>query len=138
TSRRKRGGQIRILVVEHEQANREALINQLKEAGFSVFGAKKGAEAVRLLEEQPIDLIILDWSLADMSGNELCRHIRKDYSLTELPILMLSDKEGLPEKTEAFTAGANDYLLKPCDKEEFLLRVDTLSNLRVLTKEITN
>src|SRR5690606_5169410 len=68
----------------------------------------------------------------------LCRHIRKDYSLTELPILMLSDKQGLNEKAEAFTAGANDYLLKPCDKEEFLLRVDTLSNLRILTKEITN
>jgi signal transduction histidine kinase len=60
------------------------------------------------------------------------------YTLTELPILMLSDKTGLQEKTDAFTAGANDYLVKPCDKEEFLLRIETLANLRSLTQEITN
>lgn len=138
TARRKRGSQIRALVVEHEEVNRQMLIYQLEQEGYSVYGASGGIEAIRLLEQQPIDLVILDWSLEDMSGDELCRHIRKDYTLTELPILMLSQREGLREKTEAFTAGANDYLLKPCDKEEFLLRVDTLANLRTLTQEITS
>src|SRR5690606_1512189 len=55
-----------------------------------------------------------------------------------LPILMLSDKEGVREKTNAFIAGANDYLVKPCDVEEFLMRVETLATLRSMTQEITN
>lgn len=138
TARRKSGAQISALVVEQEEVNRQMLIYQLEQEGYSVYGASGGIDAIRLLEDQPIDLVILDWSLDDMSGDELCRHIRKDYTLTELPILMLSERAGLREKTEAFTAGANDYLLKPCDKEEFLLRVDTLSNLRTLTQEITS
>ncbi|MCM3610510.1 ATP-binding protein [Planococcus sp. MERTA32b] len=138
TARRKIGTQISVLVVDQVEVNRQMLIYQLEQEGYSVYGASGGIEAIRLLENQPIDLVILDWSLDDMSGDELCRHIRKDYTLTELPILMLSERTGLREKTEAFTAGANDYLLKPCDKEEFLLRVDTLANLRTLTQEITS
>lgn len=138
SARRKRGGQIRALVVEHEEVNRQMLIYQLEQEGYSVFGASGGMEVIRLLEDQPIDLVIVDWVLDDMSGNELCRQIRKNYTLTELPILMLSELPGVLEKTDAFTAGANDYLLKPCDKEEFLLRVETLSNLRILTQEITS
>lgn len=138
TASRRSAGQIRVLVVEHEEVNRHMLIYQLEQEGYSVFGAGGGLEAIRLLENQPIDLVILDWSLSDMSGDELCRHIRKDYTLTELPILLLSERAGVQEKKDAFTAGANDYLLKPCDKEEFLLRVDTLSNLRTLTQEITS
>ena len=138
TARRRSGGQIRALVVAYDEVNRQMLIYQLEQEGYSIFGASGGLEAIRLLENQPIDLVILDWALADMSGNDLCRHIRKDYTMTELPILMLSEIGGVREKKDAFTAGANDYLLKPCDKEEFLLRVDSLSNLRTLTQEITS
>lgn len=138
TAPKKRDGQIRVLVVEREEVNRQMLIYQLEQERYSVYGVSGGLEAITLLENQPIDLIVLDWSLTDMSGDELCSHIRKDYTLTELPILMLSERAGLKEKKDAFTAGANDYLLKPCDKEEFLLRVDSLSNLRTLTQEITS
>ncbi|PSL31687.1 signal transduction histidine kinase [Planomicrobium soli] len=129
---------IRILVVEPDEINRQMLTYQLIKEGYKVTGAAEGKEAIQLLEDQPMDLIVLDWSLADMTGDELCRQVRMKHTLTELPILMLSDKEGVQEKTHAFTAGANDYLVKPCDKEEFLLRIETLANLRSLTQEITN
>lgn len=129
---------MRILVVEHNEINRQMLTYQLIQEGYKVTGAAEGKEALQLLEDQSVDLIVLDWSLADMSGDELCRQVRLKYTLTELPILMLSDKTGLQEKMDAFTAGANDYLIKPCDKEEFLLRIETLANLRSLTQEITN
>ncbi|MDN7241585.1 ATP-binding protein [Planococcus sp. N028] len=129
---------MRILVVEHDEVNRQMLTYQLHHAGYKVTGVAAGKEAIQLLEDKPMDMVILDWSLEDMAGDELCRQIRSKYTLTELPILMLSDKSGLQEKTNAFTAGANDYLIKPCDKEEFLLRIETLANLRSLTQEITN
>ncbi|MFD1031282.1 ATP-binding protein [Metaplanococcus flavidus] len=138
TARKKSAGQICVLVVDYKEVNRKILIYQLQQEGYSVLGTSTGLEAIRLLENQEIDLVVVDWFLADMSGNELCQHIRMDYTLTELPILMLSELAGVQEKKDAFSAGANDYLLKPCDKEEFLLRVETLSNLRTLTQEITS
>ncbi|MGK7376231.1 ATP-binding protein [Planococcus sp. 1R117A] len=130
--------QMRVLVVDHEDINRQMVTYQLMREGFEVTGVTEGQGALQLLEEQPIDMVILEWELADMTGDELCRNIRKKFTLTELPILMLSKEEGLQHKTNAFTAGANDYLVKPCDKEEFLMRVETLANLRSLTQEITN
>ncbi|ETP67474.1 hypothetical protein G159_17070 [Planococcus glaciei CHR43] len=130
--------QIRILVVDPEGVNRQMVTYQLMREGYEVAGVTSGEDALQLLEERPIDMVILEWELADMSGDELSRSIRKKFTLTELPILMLSKEEGLEHKTNAFTAGANDYLVKPCDKEEFMARVETLANLRSLTQEITN
>ena len=130
--------QMRILVVDPEGVNRQMVTYQLMREGYEVTGVTGGKSALQLLEEQPIDMVILEWELADMDGDELSRRIRKNSTLTELPILMLSKEEGLQHKTNAFTAGANDYLVKPCDKEEFLARVETLANLRSLTQEITN
>lgn len=80
----------------------------------------------------------MDGNLDDVTSDELCRQIRSDFTLTELPILMLSDEDGLGKKKDAFKAGANDFLVKPCDKEEFMLRVETLANMRRLTQEMAN
>lgn len=129
---------LRILVVEAEEVNRLMLVHQLKGEGYKAEGVSCGEEALVHLENRPADLVILDDELPDMAGDELCRRIRVNATLTELPILMLSDKEGVREKTNAFSAGANDYLVKPCDVEEFLMRVETLATLRSMTQEITN
>lgn len=129
---------LRILVVEAEEINRLMLVHQLKGEGYKAEGVSCGEEALVHLENRPADLVILDDELPDMAGDELCRRIRVNATLTELPILMLSDKEGVREKTNAFSAGANDYLVKPCDVEEFLMRVETLATLRSMTQEITN
>ncbi len=136
--RRREQKQIRILVVDHVDVNRQMVTYHLMKEGFEVTGVSEGKEALKLLTEQPIDMVILEWALGDMTGDELCRSIRKEFTLMELPILMMSEEEGLRHKTDAFTAGANDYLVKPCDKEEFLMRVETLASLRSLTQEITN
>ena len=129
---------LNLLVVESEEINRSALLHQMALAGYQAIGAEDGETAMRMLAVEPMDLIVMDGKLNDMTGDELCRHIRKDFTLTELPILMLSNEDGIREKKDAFTAGANDYLVKPCDKEEFLLRVGTLANMRRLTQEVTN
>lgn len=129
---------LRILVVEAEEVNRLMLVHQLKVEGYKAEGVSCGEEALVHLENRTADLVILDDALPDMAGDELCRSIRVNATLTELPVLMLSDKEGVREKTNAFSAGANDYMVKPCDVEEFLMRVETLATLRSMTQEITN
>lgn len=129
---------LHVLVIETDEINRLVLLRQLISANYQAVAVEDGKAALHLLSHQSIDLIVMDGCLTDMTSDELCKLIRLDYTLTEMPILMLSDADGLQEKKEAFTAGANDYLLKPCDKEEFLLRVKTLANMRSLTQEITN
>lgn len=129
---------LQILVIDSDETNRLELVNQLTLANYHVHGVGDGKTAVDLLSRTAVDLLVVDGSLLDMTGDELCRLVRLEFTLTELPILMLSEKDEVEEKKAAFKAGANDYLLKPCDKEEFLLRVETLSNMRSLTQEITN
>ena len=136
--RLKSSKRVRVLVVEKEPLDRNILISQLQNEDYIVLGTRSGSEAMKILETQQIDLVILDGTLEDMDGNELSRRIRKKFLLTEMPILMLSTKMGVKEKMDAFVSGANDYLIKPCDKEEFLLRVDSLANLKIITQEITN
>ncbi|WP_422123824.1 ATP-binding protein [Planococcus sp. X10-3] len=138
SSRLKSSKKVRVLVVEKEPIDRSILISQLQKENYTAVGTGAGSEALKIMETEQIDIVILDWDLEDMSGNELCRKIRQKFILTEVPILMLSTKVDVKEKMDAFSSGANDYLIKPCDKEEFLLRVDTLANLRSLTQEITN
>ncbi|ANU22603.1 ATP-binding protein [Planococcus donghaensis] len=130
--------ELHVLVIDSEEINRIVLIRQLLSEGYHAIGAENGQTAMHLLSYKPVDLIVMDGRLSDMTGDELCRRIRIEFTLTELPILMLSNVDSLQEKKEAFRAGANDYLLKPCDKEEFLLRVRTLANTSSLTQEITN
>ncbi|MGB6408542.1 MAG: ATP-binding protein, partial [Planococcus donghaensis] len=130
--------ELHILVIDSQEINRIVLIRQLLAEGYHAIGAEDGQSAMHLLSYKPIDLIVMDGFLTDMTGDELCRRIRVEFTLTELPILMLSNVDSLQEKKEAFIAGANDYLLKPCDKEEFLLRVGTLANTSSLTQEISN
>jgi|GEM_PF-681772 len=130
--------ELHILVIDSEEVNRMVLIRQLLIEGYQAIGAEDGQTAMHLLSYKPVDLIVMDGCLTDMTGDELCRRIRVEFTLTELPILMLSNVDSLQEKKEAFIAGANDYLLKPCDKEEFLLRVGTLANTSSLTQEISN
>lgn len=129
---------LHVLVIESEEINRLVLLRQLISAGYQALGAADGKAAMELLSHKPVELVVMDGYLTDMSGDELCRRIRSDFTLTELPILMLSNVDSMREKKDAFTAGANDFLLKPCDKEEFLLRIETLANMRSLTQEITN
>src|SRR5690625_936022 len=71
-----------------------------------------------------------------LSGYEVCQRLRKQYSLTELPILMLTAKNQIRDKITSFEVGANDYLTKPCDKQELLSRVSTLIRLKNLNQQL--
>lgn len=126
----------RILIVDDEPINLHVLTNQLLLKGYDVLTAINGEEALNIIEEQAIDLLILDIMLPKMSGYDVCIHLRKKYTLLELPILMLTAKSQIRDRITAFKVGANDYLAKPCDKQELLSRVKTLVHLRHLNMEL--
>ncbi|WP_040850615.1 hybrid sensor histidine kinase/response regulator [Planococcus halocryophilus] len=87
-----------ILVIDSVEINRIVLLRQLLSEGYQAIGAENGQTAMHLLSYKPVDLIVMDGCLTDMTGDELCRRIRVEFTLTELPILMLSNVDSLQEK----------------------------------------
>ncbi|MDR1727774.1 MAG: diguanylate cyclase [Acidobacteriota bacterium] len=124
-------GAPRILVVDDEPINIQVLKNLLSIRDYSVTTAYNGAEALDLFAQgAEFDIILLDVMMPKMSGYEVCRRLREDYSLFELPILMLTAKNQVQDVVLGFQSGANDYVQKPFDKDELLARVRTLLSLR--------
>ncbi|MGM8213262.1 ATP-binding protein [Virgibacillus sp. W0430] len=126
----------RILIADDEAVNLQVLVNQLTLEGYDVSTAMNGKEVLQIIKKQPPDLLILDIMMPQMSGYEVCQQLRKKYTLMELPILMLTAKNQIHDKVVSFDVGANDYVVKPCDKQELISRVKTLVRMRNLNKEI--
>lgn len=125
-----------ILVVDDEIVNLQVLMNQLALNDYDVLTTSNGLDVLTIVEENEIDLIILDIMMPDMSGYEVCRKLRETYSLMELPILMLTAKSQIRDKMLSFEVGANDYLVKPCNRQELLARVKTLVHAKQLNEEL--
>ena len=115
---------MRALVVEDEEALREALRRELVEAGFTVDVAADGEEGLFMGNEYPVDVAIIDLGLPRLPGLELIRRLRaKDC---RFPILVLTARDRWQDKVEGLDAGADDYVTKPFQFEEVLARVQAL------------
>ena len=112
-----------ILVVDDEPVNLQILNNFLRLAGYRVKTAESGHQAIDIVQQQRPDLILLDIMMPEMSGYEVCTLLRKQYSIFELPIMMLSALGQIQDRIKGFECGANDYLTKPFNKEELIARI---------------
>ncbi len=122
-----------VLIVDDEPINLEAASSLLQADGYSTVKASGGEEALRLLHSQErhtFSLVILDVMMPDLSGYEVCRKIREEWNLHELPILIMTVKNRVEDKVEALKAGANDFLSKPFESTEFTTRVNNLIELK--------
>ncbi|HPQ52956.1 MAG TPA: 7TM diverse intracellular signaling domain-containing protein [Spirochaetota bacterium] len=125
-----------ILIVDDEPVNLLVITNHLNLAGFEILTATNGREALDLLETNPLpDLILLDIMMPRMTGYEVCNILREKYTLSELPIILLTAKTQIQDMVIGFEFGANDYLKKPFDKRELLARIDNLLTLKEAVKE---
>lgn len=109
-----------ILVVDDEKEIRDLIEIYLTNEGYAVFKAANGAEALNLLNEEKIDLVILDVMMPVMDGMETCIKIRENRNL---PIIMLSAKSEDMDKIMGLTTGADDYVAKPFNPLELIARV---------------
>jgi two-component system KDP operon response regulator KdpE len=112
--------QQRVLVVDDEAPMRKYISTNLKARGYDVLMAEDGTEALKLIDEHTIDLLILDIMMPGPDGIEVLRRIRRDM---DVPVVMLSARGRETDKVEALDAGADDYLTKPFGVEELLARV---------------
>jgi len=124
-----------ILLVEDEQNLHEALKLNLEMEGYEVSSAFDGTEALQKIESAYFDLIIMDIMLPDLDGISITENVRVHNN--EVPILMLSAKNAPADKVLGLKKGADDYLTKPFNLEELLIRVAKLieKNKRIQVKE---
>ncbi len=115
-----------IMVVDDDTRLLRAVKRALARQGHSVLTASEGDEAMKLLQEQHVDLVILDVLLADVEGIQICRYIRRQPEYMSIPILFLTAREEIEDKVAGLKVGADDYLAKPFDMRELELRIEAL------------
>jgi CheY-like chemotaxis protein len=112
-----------VLVVDDEEQNRILLRDPLEARGYEVEEAEDGMQALQKIARRPPDVILLDLMMPKMDGLELCRHLRKDAKTAHLPILMITALSERGDRLMGIHAGANDFLNKPLDILDVILRV---------------
>lgn len=120
----------RILVVDDDPVNLQVIETIFSEEDYTVVTVLSGEEALVLLDGQEWDLVISDVMMPNMSGYDLTKRVRQRFSLTELPILLLTARSHSFDIENGFLAGANDYVKKPVDALEFKSRVRALTSVK--------
>ncbi|QOX65700.1 response regulator transcription factor [Anoxybacterium hadale] len=114
----------KIMIVDDDSNIRELVTALLQNNGFDVCEAADGREALQKISVDNPDLAIIDIMMPNMDGFELCRHLRSYYE--NMPVLMLTAKGELASKVKGFGLGADDYLTKPFEGDELVVRVQAL------------
>jgi two-component system response regulator MprA len=115
---------VRILVVDDEPAVREAVDRALRLEGYDTELAADGAQALEALADRAHDALVLDLLMPHVDGLEVCRRLRAAGDRT--PVLVLTARDGIPDRVRGLDAGADDYLVKPFALEELLARLRAL------------
>ena len=124
-----------ILVIDDDHTNLKVMINCISSMGYTVIAVDNGKDAIRIIKEESIDLLVVDLMMPSMSGFEVCKIIRQDYDVAELPIIILTAAGQLTDLVESFKGGANDFLKKPVNMEELKVRIDSLLLIKESSQE---
>jgi DNA-binding NtrC family response regulator len=131
-----RGMTSRVLVVDDEKNIRRTLRMVLEGPGHHVLEAASGEEALRVLDEEDVDLLILDIRLPAMSGIEVLEQLRKRPGFERLPAIVISGHASLAEAVHSVKVGANDFLEKPLDRDRVLVSVENALRSHKLEREV--
>src|SRR5258706_6423289 len=125
-----------ILVVDDDQRNVRLVESILKSNGYTVLRAFDGEEALRVVEKEPPDLLLLDVMMPKLSGFELCRTLRARRETRLLPIIMVTALNAMEDKVQGLELGADDFLTKPINRMELLAKVRSILRVKVLQDEV--
>jgi len=114
----------RILVVDDNKHTRRLFKAVLESENYTVFTAENGIDALQLMDKEHVDLVVLDIMMPQMDGYEFTKVLRENNNT--LPILMVSAKQLPEDKKRGFLVGTDDYMTKPVDEDEMLLRIKAL------------
>ncbi|MBN2802550.1 MAG: response regulator [Deltaproteobacteria bacterium] len=128
----------KILIVDDTETMRLTEQMMLKDEDCSIEMASNGVEAIEKIKINKPDLILMDIMMPEMDGIECCRQIKSDSSLSDIKVVMVTTRSEYARVKEAFTAGCDDYINKPIDKEELLTKVNDLLKFVSLRKLLQN
>jgi len=114
---------IKALIIDDEEDYRIIISEVLRGAGYDVRAAKDGAEGLLQLKHAPADVVLVDWMMPKMDGEQFCRAMRSELGLKDVPVLMLTVKQTADEELEALHFGVDDFVVKPFKAPELLARV---------------
>lgn len=115
---------MKALVVDDSRSMRAILAKQLRELGFQVVEAAGGAEALRSLHAGgPFELVLLDWNMPEMDGQEVLTLIRSEPAYKGVRVMMVTTESEMSQVSVALDAGANEYLMKPFDRDALLQKL---------------
>jgi two-component system chemotaxis response regulator CheY len=119
---------MRALVIDDSRAMRSILRGILADLGFEVAEAAEGREAMALLDRDPaFDLALVDWNLPEMSGLEIVTSVRRDPRFAGIKLLMVTTETELQRVVQALEAGADEYIMKPFDRDMLVEKLVILS-----------
>jgi DNA-binding response OmpR family regulator len=116
-----------VLVVDDDPTMLEIVKTVLSSGGLEVSTSSTGREGLRAAHERPPDCAVLDVTMPDMTGLEVCRALRDDAETADIPIILLTGRGQWLDVASGFDAGADDYLVKPFTAQDLLTRVDALT-----------
>jgi len=128
--------EIRVLLVDDEPDFMEPLTNRLSLRKLKVFNATNGADALKLLDQELVDVVVLDVKMPGMSGLDVIRHIKKTHPLVE--VIMLTGHANLEVSIEGMELGAFDYLLKPAVIDELVYKIQDAFQKKTLQEKKIN
>lgn len=114
---------MRILIVDDDDITTEMLENALGQSGYEVTVADNGRKALELIRSGLYRLVVSDWEMPEMSGIELCRHVRQRYSSGYVYVILLTARQGTQNIVDGLNAGADDFITKPFQPEELCVRI---------------
>ena len=126
----------RILLVDDQPANLDVLCRLLEANGYKIMLAPSGAVALKSAERAMPDLILLDVMMPEMDGFEVCRRLKADEKTREIPVIFITARDVHEDVVAGFEIGAVDYIAKPFNEREVLVRVQTHVRLNRLTQEL--
>ncbi len=126
----------KILVVDDEWINHRVMEEVLGNLGYEVYHAEDGLEGLKYCSEVDFDAILLDLMMPQMNGKEVCRKLRANAATEHLPIIMVTSQSDREDRLEALEAGANDFLPKPVDHQDLIVRVRNAVHLKHLNDDV--
>ncbi len=113
----------KVIIIDDDPDIRDVLNLTLTEEGYEVLEAPNGEEGLRLIKDKAPNVVIVDYKMPVMDGPTLCALVKKDILLSHLPIIMLTGKGDVSDKISGINAGADDYMVKPFEPQELLVRI---------------
>ncbi len=127
----------RILVVDDDENAVEILTRMLAREGHTSVAASSGAQALETLRRENVDVILLDVMMPGMDGLEVCRQLREDERLRQIPVILLTAKDDMDTRTRAMELGVSEFLTKPVNRRELFTRIDAQLHARSLSRELS-